>query len=408
VTDAVVSRRFPFPTERLELDPVYVHLREHEPISKVEMPYGGWTWLATHYQDVRAVLADARFSRGATLGTDAPRLTRDELSRGPTLMTTDPPVHTRLRQLANKALTVRRVERLRPAVAKLVTELFDDMLAAGPPVDLIEALAVPLPMTIICQMLGVPIADQGRFRGWIDSMMSTTQPADHVAEQARQLTQYLADLVVRRRAEPADDLTSALVEARDTEGRLSEPELVNLLRSLIIAGQETTVNEIGNIAYVLLTQPDLYARLRAEPELVPGAVEELLRYIPLGIGDGFVRIATEDVELGGVLVRKGESVMVSLPSANRDCAVFADADRVDLARKDNAHVTFGYGPHFCPGAPLARIELQAAVKALVSRLPGFAFAGPPEDLRWKGGMRMRGLVALPVTWGDGTVEERNR
>jgi cytochrome P450 len=398
MTGAELPRSFPFLTERLDLDPVYTDLREHEPMSRVAMPYGGWTWLATRYADVRKVLSDPRFSRAATLGADVPRLTRDEVSRGPTVMTMDPPDHTRLRTLVNKAFTARRVERLRPAIRELVDGLLDDMVASGAPADLIECLAEPLPATIICQLLGVPYEDHHHFRSWIDSIMSTSQPADFVADQVRQLTQYLADLVALRRAAPTDDLISGLVAARDNEDRLSEPELVNFVRSLMIAGQETTVNEIGNFGYVLLSNPRLYEKLGSDPGLIPGAVEELLRFIPLGIGDGFVRIATQDAEVGGVAVRQGEAVMVSLPSANRDRAVFPDADSVDFGRKDNGHVAFGHGPHFCVGAPLARLELQIATEALASRLPGLGFAVPPEELEWKDGMRMRGLVALPVRW----------
>jgi cytochrome P450 len=393
------DRGFPFRTDGLELDPIYATLRAHEPMSRVVLPYGGAAWLATRYADVRTVLGDPRFSRAATLGADVPRLTRDEVRRGPTIMTMDPPDHTRLRTLISKAFTPRHVEQLRPRVALLVDELLDRMIAAGPPADLIEHLAVPLPVTIICELLGVPVEDHHRFRGWVDAVMATTAlSADYVAGQVGQLTAYLGELVARRRAEPADDLVSGLVAARDNDHRLSEDELVNFARSLLIAGQETMANEIGDFAYVLLERPELYQLLTRRPELVPGAVEELLRFVPLGIGDGYVRIATEDLELGGVAVRRGEAVMVSLASANRDESVFDHADAIDFERAENPHVIFGHGPHFCVAASMARMQLQVALLALVTRTPTLALGVAAEELVWRDGARVRGLTALPVRW----------
>jgi len=393
------QRSFPFRLDRLELDPIYAKLRAHEPMSRVVLPYGGVAWLATRYADVRAALADPRLSRAATLGADVPRLTRDEVRRGPTIMTMDPPDHTRLRTLIAKAFTPRRVEQLRPRVELLVDELLDTMIAAGPPADLIEHLAVPLPVTIISELLGVPFENQRRFRGWVEAVMATTAlSADHVAEQVGQLTAYLRGLVERRRAEPADDLVSGLVAARDNNNRLSEDELVNFARSLLIAGQETMVNELGDFAYVLLGQPELYRRLAEQPELVPGAVEELLRFIPLGVGDAYVRIATEDLELGGVEVRRGEAVMVSLASANRDDAVFDHPEAIDFDRTENPHVAFGHGLHFCLAASMARMQLRVALLALVTRIPTLALGMAPEELSWRDGARLRGLTALPVRW----------
>jgi cytochrome P450 len=312
-------------------------------------------------------------------------------------MTMDPPDHTRLRTLISKAFTPRRIERLRPRIELLVGELVDKMIAAGQPADLIEHLALPLPVTIISELLGAPIEDQHQFRRWVNAVMSTTALApDYVAEQVMQLTAYLRDLVERRRAEPADDLVSGLVAARDNDNRLSEDELVNFARSMLIAGQETMVNELGDFAYTLLSRPELYRQLVERPELVPSAVEELLRFVPLGIGDGYVRIAMEDLEIGGVEIRKGEAVMVSLASANRDESVFANSEAIDLERAENPHVIFGHGPHFCFAAPLARMQLQEALRALVTRLPTLDFGVAPEELTWRDGARMRGLAALPV------------
>jgi cytochrome P450 len=210
---------------------------------------------------------------------------------------------------------------------------------------------------------------------------------------------YMAELVAQKRRQPADDLLSAMARARDEQqDRLTEHELVQLAAGLLAAGQETTVTQIPNMIYVLLTEPDLWAQLCADDSLVPAAVEELLRYIPLGVAAAFPRYATEDVELGGVLVRAGEPVLAALHSANRDETVFADADRVDFHRQAASHIGFGHGAHHCLGAQLARMELQVALATLVRRLPGLRIAVPEPELQWKRGMLVRGLERLPVAW----------
>jgi cytochrome P450 len=353
--------------------------------------------LATRYQDVRTVLGDPRFSRAAALERDEPR-SRPEPSSGG-ILSMDPPEHTRLRKLVAKAFTMRRVEALRPRVQQIADELLDRMLEHGPPADLVEDFALPLPVTVICELLGVPYEDRNDFRRWSDAALSTTALSrEKVQEYLDNLHRYMAGLVAQRRARPTDDLLGALVRARDEEDRLSEDELVRLGVGLLIAGHETTASQIPNFVYVLLTRPNEWQRLRAEPELVPRAVEELLRYIPLGAAAGFPRYATEDLELGGVLVRAGEPVLAVVASANRDESVFADADTLDLARKENPHVGFGHGVHHCLGAPLARMELQVALGSLLRRMPELRLAAPEPELRWKTGMLVRGLESFPVTW----------
>ena len=363
------------------------------------MPYGGDAWLATRYEDVRTVLADPRFSRAAAVGTAAPRITPVD-QQGGSLLGMDPPEHTRLRRLVAKAFTSRRVSDLRPRVQALVDDLLDQMIAAGPPADLTAALAWPLPITVICEMLGVPVDDRDTFRTWTDQLVALSADDPQVILSAREsLDSYLAGLMAQRRAQPTDDLFGALVAARDQGDKLSEEELVAFGVTLLVAGHETTANQIGNFVYLLLSQRERWDRLVAEPELVPSAVEELLRFTPLEATVGFfARIATEDIELGGRTVRAGEAVIVQLASANRDATVFARPDEIDFTRTENPHMAFGHGVHHCVGAPLARLELQVALGTLVRRLPGLRLAVPADEVVFRTNRVMRAVDELPVRW----------
>ncbi|GAB2923311.1 cytochrome P450 [Micromonospora polyrhachis] len=393
------ARNYPFTApDRLQLDPTYGELREKQPLVRVRLPYGEEAWLATRYEDVKTVLGDLRFSRAAALGRDEPRSTPHSIQEG--ILTMDPPDHTRLRKLVAKAFTARRVEQLRPRTQQIADELLDAMIAAGPPADLVEHFSTPLPIRVICELLGVPIVDQGRFHTWSEAIVSTTSLSpEQIDEYLANLYAYIAELVAQRRKEPTDDLISALVRARaEDEDRLTEDELVRLAAGLLAAGHETTVTQISNFVYVLLTHPSELDRLRADPELIPAAVEELLRYVPLGAASAFARYARENVELGGGTVRAGEPVLGALSSANRDERVFADPDRLDLTRPTNPHVGFGHGVHHCVGAQLARMELQVALGSLITRLPDLRLAVPEPDLAWKSGLLVRGLTALPVAW----------
>ncbi|MEU4565638.1 cytochrome P450 [Micromonospora sp. NPDC023956] len=398
MTDTV-AHPYPFsPPDRLNLDPRYAELRRDEPLVRVRLPYGEPAWLATRYADVRLVLGDPRFSRAASVGRDEPRNVPEQRKSG--ILGMDPPEHTRLRRVVAKAFTARRVERLRAGTRRVAGELVDGMVAAGAPADLVTHLATPLPIRVICDLLGVPVTDQDRFHTWSEAIVSTTALSP---EQAREyvdnLFGYMAGLVERRRTTPTDDLIGAMVRVRDSDGeRLGEDELVSLAAGLLAAGHETTVNQIPNLLYVLLTNPEQWARLCAEPGLVPSAVEELLRFVPLGATAAFPRYATEDVEVGGVLVRAGEPVVVSIHSANRDERVFTEPDQLDLARPVNPHVAFGHGVHHCVGAQLARMELQVVLETLVERTPGLRLAVPEPELTWKTGLLVRGLTSLPVNW----------
>ncbi|GAB2660147.1 cytochrome P450 [Nocardia goodfellowii] len=393
-------RQYPFGEPvRLDIDPLLARLRRTEPVARIQLPYGGEGWLVTRYDDVRLVLADPRFSRARAVDReDLPRAT-PEPPRGDSLLSMDPPEHTRLRKLVAKAFTSRRVEQLRPRAQQIVDEHLAAIAASGPPADLVRQLALPLPVTLICEMLGVPTEHQHRFRDFSDAILSTTAyTRTQIAAARAELETYLAELIAQRRAEPADDLLGALVAARDNDDRLSETELVNLGLGLLIAGHETTANQIANFTYVLLSEPGHWDLLRREPDLVPRAVEELLRHVQLGSGGAFARIATEDVTLSGVTVRAGEAVFVNTQAANRDESVFAEPEELDLTRISNPHIAFGHGAHHCLGAQLARLELQVAMSSLLRGFPGLRLAVPLDEVPWKRGLLVRGPEELLVTW----------
>jgi cytochrome P450 len=399
MTTGQQPRAYPFSeADRLRLDPTYEELRRSEPVARVRLPHGGDGWLATRYADVKTVLSDPRFSRAATVGADVPR-TMPLVSRDSNILTMDPPDHTRLRRLVAKAFTARRTEMLRPRAEKIVGDLLDAVEAQGPSADLIEALALPLPITVICEMLGVPVEDRVDFRRWSDKALAITAfTPEEIVAAVDDLRHYIAGLVAQRREHPTDDVLGTLVQARDEGDRLTEAELVNFGVTLLVAGHETTANQIGNFVYTLLTEPEHLAALRATPDLVPAAVEELLRIVPLGGAAGFARIATEDVEIGGVTVSAGDAVLVSMPSANRDDAVFTRPELIDLHREVNPHIAFGHGVHHCVGAQLARMELQVALTGLIQRFPGLELAAPVEEIVFKQGRLVRGLASLPVRW----------
>lgn len=381
-------------TSRLDMDPWYDTTRES--LVRVKMPYGGDAWLASGHADVKQVLSDPRFSREQT--EDAPRLLPEPPPNG-SILTMDPPEHTRQRRLVAKAFTARRIEALRPHVQEIVDGLLDDLSRHGSPADLKKFLAEPLPITVICEVLGVPAGDREQFRALTDTVMSTTSFTSDEAQAAMgQFFGYLAGLVEAKRENPAEDLLSAMVLARDADDRLSEQELIWLGVALLIGGHETTLNQLSNFSYVLLTNPAQLAKLRARPELVPGAVEELLRYVPLNTGSAFGVTAKEDVMVGEILVRAGETVIPDVAAANRDPRVFSDPSIVDIERPTVPHVTFGFGAHHCIGAQLARMELQIAFATLLRRFPDLRLAVPAKEILWRQGSLIRGVEALPVEW----------
>ncbi|MFE7114208.1 cytochrome P450 [Streptomyces sp. NPDC057654] len=392
---------FPFPDEPLgEVPRSCAWRRTQDPLGEAVLPSGDAVRVAVCFGDVEAVLTDPRFSRDLNR-PGSPRLQPDaDMSEDrDTLINLDPPRHTRLRRILFQAFSVRGSERWRPRVREIVWELVDDMTAAGPHGDLMAVLARPLPIRVIAEILGVADADLDKFRHWAEAAM--TIGPERAAERAQgreEFYAYLRELVARHRREPGTDLLDTMITARDGDDRLTEAELIDTSRSLLLAGHETTMTTIGRGVFTLLRHREQYEQLVAEPALVPAAVEEILRHdFPADVG--FLRVATEDVDLPSGPVRKGEGVMPLISSAHRDDARFADADRFDIHRTmPGGHLGFGKGPHYCLGAQLARVQLQEAFGALVRELPGLDLAVPADEVPWKPGMMTHALARLPITW----------
>lgn len=392
-------RSYPFSRSRLDPDPLDAQLRRAEPVCRVQLPYGPPAWLVTSYELTRSVLGDARFSRAATLGRDNPRESPVEFGQvAESVLCMDPPTHTRIRRLAGRAFTARRVEEFRPRARQIAGDLIDDMAAAGPPADLVASFSYAFPAIVICELLGIPGDDRHAFRRWADAIVSTTNstPAQ-VQDTYLQLAGYVAGLFAERRAHPGDDLLTWLVQARDDQDMLTEAELLFLGMALLVGGYETTAHQITNMVYTLLTHAPQLCQLQTRPELLPGAVEEMLRFIVFGSAIN-PRIATADVTFGETVIRAGEPVLCARSSANFDEQVFARAGELDFTRDPNPHLAFGYGPHYCLGAQLARMELQVALDTIVTRLPGLRIAVPEDQLTWHTQTLMRGLSAFPIAW----------
>ncbi|WP_240805182.1 cytochrome P450 [Streptomyces sp. A1547] len=377
---------------------VYARLRAAGPVHRVALPDGSPVWLVTHASDVRAGLADPRFSvnkRHSTTGFSGFSLPQALDSN---LLNIDPEDHLRLRRLVSKGFTARHVELLRPGVQDSVDELttrLADRIARSGEADLVAEFAKPLPLRTIGALLHVPAPDQDRFSGWIATMLAPRSKEELVAAIGH-VHRFLVDLVAQRRARPGDDMLSSLIAARDEEDRLTEDELVSLAFLILMAGSETVQHVISGGVLTLLTHPDQLAALRAEPARLPEAVEELLRYA--GPSQTAVRrFPTEPVEIGGVRIPAGDTVLFCLASAHRDPARYPDPDRFDIGREDKAHLALGHGLHYCLGAPLARLQITLALGALLDRLPGLRPARPVAELPWASTFRFHALRALPVT-----------
>jgi cytochrome P450 len=392
--------KFPPPAPVSPADPspeIFAQLRSY-PVVQGELPDGTTAWLIGGYEQVRQVLTNQHFSRALAVAPGR-SLQGIELSAAESIIAMDPPEHTRLRKLVASAFTVRRVEALRPRVAAIVDELIGAFTARPQPTDLMTSFSLPLPVQVICELLGVPTDDMEKFRGWSAILVTDwKQDPDEILIALTGLYEYFAELITARRKQPSDDLLSALIAARDSGDRLSEEELTNLACTILVAGYETTAHSISLSLLALLDQPAGLAKLRAEPELIPGAVEELVRYVRIGVLP-LARVTTEEVELGGVTIPAGEVVLPIIQAANRDPSVFSEPDSLDVTRPPVSHLGFGSGAHHCLGAQLARVELQEALRGLL-RLPGLALAVPPADLRFKPGMAIHNLMALPITWTE--------
>ncbi|CAN5498844.1 cytochrome P450 [soil metagenome] len=385
----------------------YALMREQAPVChNTGLDGENKLWFITRYVDGEAVLRDhKRFVKNyrdtltPTERAQLPPESRLQRLLNQHLLNVDGADHVRLRVLVNKAFTAQMVNRLQGRVQTIADQLLDQLHALGH-MDLIDDYAFPLPIIVIAEMLGVPAADRERFRVWSNAFVSPSLTPDEWAKTQQlmlEFTEYLGQIFAERRRNPKDDLITALIQAEEAGDKLSEEELYSMVILLIVAGHETTVNLIGNGMLALLQDSEQLALLKNQPELMPNAIEEFLRY------DGPVeratpRFAAEDVKIGGQVIRRGEAVFVVLAGADRDPKTYVNPDQLDVTRENNRHLAFGMGIHYCLGAPLARMEGRIAVSTLLNRLPNLRLALPVTQLSWRPNTFLRGLQAIPVVW----------
>jgi cytochrome P450 len=394
------TQTFPFP-ETTGIAPSDIYREIGGPVSRVALADGRGAWLVTGYDEVRTVLADPRFSRAAAMaeGVGAPGASDTPVTSPGNLLAFDGTAHNRLRRPVVAVFTPRRVDALRPEIGRIAATLIDDIRAGGDAFDLVSRYAFPIPLQVICQLLGVPFADREVFGGWADAFLSTTAYSlEQRAEAAASMAGYLQELVERRRTEPSSDLISGLLQVPQAD-RLLDEEITGLASGILVAGHETTANQISNMIYLALTRPEVAAGLRGSPEQVRAMVEELLRWIALASTVGFPRVATSDMTLGSEHVRAGDIVLPEMFAANRDSRAFLDPDDINPHRPARPHLAFGHGIHHCLGAALARAELQIAVPALLHAFPALRPAEPLDGLSWRTGQLVRGPRRLLLASG---------
>ncbi|MFY1702600.1 MULTISPECIES: cytochrome P450 [Micromonospora] len=373
------------------------------PVTRVRLPTGATAWLVSRHADVRRLLRHPAFSSDLTrpgfpLLRPLPPQTAED-GKG-SFIRMDGAEHSRLRRMLTAEFMIKNVRRIEPLITQTVDRCLDDLAAVGPPADLVSTFALPLPSMVICHLLGVPYADHDFFQAHSRTLLSRNEPMERVQAAVRELQSYLRQLAQERLAHPdaaADDLLSRLVRERVEPGELELDELVGMALLLLIAGHETTANMLGLSVLLLTRRPDQFALLRDEPERVADLVEELLRYLSI-VRTGLARVATEDVEIGGQLIRAGEGVIVLIALANRDTEVFDDAEGFDPYRQAHQHLAFGFGVHQCIGQPLARAELRLALVGLARRFPDLRVTAEPEQLPIRDNAVVFGLDVLPVSW----------
>lgn len=402
-------------------------------VRQVVMPSGDTGYLVSRYDDVARVLSDPVFSRARQFRPGVPRFARAQFGAPDAIINLDPPEHTRLRRVISRGFTPRRVEGMRPGIQRLVGELLDGMTADGPPADLVEALCAPLPIHVICELLGVPYRDRERFRAWTETAFSiTTNTNEDAAAALSSLREYIAGLIALRRSSPSDDLLSVIAAASDSPGNppdgdpgapgaasrtraeadgtgpagtagtadgpdtLTGSQLAGLGRSLLAAGHHTTLNQLAIGAYVLLRDPGTCAALRADPGVAPAVADELLRLHSTASFN--LRVTAEPARIGGTVIPADQLVIAWTAAANRDPAAFPQPGLLDLHRRGPDHLSLGRGAHFCLGASLARLELGIALTTLVRRFATLRFAADPGALRWNPGPVVTGPRELPVSW----------
>ncbi|EFH84302.1 cytochrome P450 family protein [Ktedonobacter racemifer] len=384
--------------------PFYAQLRAEAPVFPVTLPTKQRAWLVTRYDDVLSILKDKRFAKDRRNA-----MTPEQLKKAPwvppmfkplerNMLDLDSSDHTRLRTLVHKAFTPRLVEQMREQVQVLANELLDKVEPKGS-MDLIADFALPLPLTVIGRILGVPAQDNHKFHRWTKILISggTNRNLFVLVPSIMGFMAYLKKLIKERRTRPQDDLITALVQAKEGSDQLSEDEILAMVFLLLIAGHETTVNLIGSGTLALLEHPDQLAKLQSEPTLIKPAIEELLRFV-CPVETATERYASEDITIEGVTIPRGELVLAAIGSANRDVNYFNDPDTLDITRENNKHLAFGQGVHYCLGAPLSRLEGQIAISTLIQLMPDLRLSIAPEQVRWRGSFVLRGLEALPVSF----------
>ena len=385
------------------LDPPaeYRHLREEQPVSRLAFPDGKVGWLLTRHQDVRALLADDRFSsdrrlvsspvRRFPIRPDAPAM------RAGSLIGMDPPEHTHYRRMLTGYFTVRRMRDLAPRIAQVVSEHLDAMERGTPPADLVPAFARPIPSLVICELLGVPYEDKATFQRCTSILLKLDASEDEISAARDELWQYMLGLVAAKRQHPDEALLGSLIQAGAADGDLTDERLAGIGQLLLAAGHETTANMLALGTYALLGRPDQLRALRQDTDLLDSAVEELLRYLTI-VQFGTVRVAREDVDFAGRHIQRGETVVASLAAADRDPAQFPEPDELDLARPASQHVAFGHGIHQCLGQQLARVEMKVGFSALFRRFPRLRLAVRPDEVPMRDDMFIYGVHRLPVAW----------
>ncbi|MDI1480101.1 cytochrome P450 [Polyangium sp. y55x31] len=379
-------------------------LREARPVSPMVFPDGHEGWLVTGYDAVRKLMADTRFSSRQDIGIlhvpyeapGMPAMTEPSPQVPGLFIAMDPPDHTRLRSKLTGAFTVKRMKMLEEQIIDIAERQLDDLSRLAPPVDLVKEFALPVPSLVICEMLGVPYVDRGNFQVNSAKFLEKDIRLDEKMAAYGAMTTYLSELVTRKRAAPGEDILSDLARHDD----LTVAELTGIAFLLLLAGHETTANMLALGTFALLEHPEQLAELRENPDLLPDAVEELMRY--LSVVDILYRYATEDIEFGGETIRKGSTVVVSLLAANRDPQRFDNPDTLDIHRKPRGHLSFGHGFHHCLGNQLARIEMRAGFEALLRRIPTLELAVPAGEVKLKTNMQIYGVHELPVTWTETT------
>ena len=372
--------------------PELARIRSEQPVFGVRrpLPTGGslTMWLITKYADARELLSSRDTSN--SLGRSESAAAQPGF-----LVSLDPPDHNRIRRMLTGQFSMRRLTAMRPYIEQITTKLLDQMEAGGPPVDLMQAFALPLPSLVICELLGVPFEDQADFQRRSDTMLDVSVTSKQQAQNTLEMNAYMQSLVNRHRQNPGDDILGMLI--RDHADELTDEELVGIGNILLVAGHETTANTIGLGTLLLLQHPDQFALIRDDPEMITSAVEEILRYLTI-VDTGTPRIILKDMIIGDQLIQAGDVAMVSLPSANRDVDFMADPDLFDVTRQPQAHLTFGHGIHQCLGQQLARLEMSVALPALLQRFPTLSLAASVTELTFRGDGPVNGVRELPVTW----------